>query len=178
MTKLTLAIIVFCFSSASFASREYIDSNLIRTALESIPAYGSAPGVGAKSTSCLLCHNTAVGGPGNVNGSFGNDFRQAAIDLGLPNSGAQLPATGSQSLATIFADSSFASSDSDGDGVSNGEEFSDNTDPADSVGSGSSGGGGGGCGSINKPGGPFNWWFLLFLPFLVIAALRQARQSL
>ena len=150
----------------------------MQEALDSIPALGSDPGVGAKSNSCLLCHATASGGPENINASFGNDFRTVARDLLYAADGASLPATGSPSLAEIFSNGTFQGLDSDDDGNSNGAEFQDNTDPAGDITGDSGGSSSGGCGMISGGGPPPGGgpWFML-LPFMLLIFLKPLRFS-
>lgn len=177
--KVLIFAFIFLYGLLSYGSQFYISESRVQEALESIPELGFNPGVGEKNNSCLLCHATASGGPENINSSFGSDFRSAAETLGYSLSGAHLPVTGSPSLVEIFSQASFLSLDSDGDGISNEDEFNRNSDPADDItGSTSGGGSSGGCGMIsggNSPPGSGPW--LMLLPFILLLIPRQTRVS-
>lgn len=166
-------------SNTLFASSNYMNQGQFQLALENF--FGSVTvGVGAKSNSCLLCHSTASGGPGNINNSFGQDFQDAAFrTVGGP--GNQLSTTGPNSLVTVLGDNLLRNTDSDGDGDTNEEEFLADTDPADNItgGSGGSSGGGGGCGRIgpapkNKTG--FPPVLLAILPIFVLLILGRKKR--
>ena len=176
MDKVLIFICLFSLSPTSIASEPYINSNRVVLALEAI--YGIGAGVGGKD--CRLCHTSSAGGPGNINNSFGRDFRNTAFDiLGVAGNG--LPATGTgNTLETIFRDTDLQDLDSDGDTVSNGDEFQANTDPADNVSGSTSGGGGGGCGIIKPPQGgswPPTGLAILLLPFLLLFSLRHKKSE-
>lgn len=177
MNSLSLFLFLIFFTSLSFGTANYIESDggfgRVRQALESV--YGTGAGVGIKNNSCLLCHSRSSGGPGNINPYFGRDFRNASLRLGF-GQGSQLPPTGVMSLADIFEDAQFAALDSDGDGRDNETEFLANTDPADNVQSGETGGsGGGGCGLITTPPTSGGGLFLIVLPVLLLLILRSKR---
>lgn len=173
MKTLILCFAVFALSLTAQASTDYIDNNLVVDALEAVHGIGS--GVGGKSDSCLLCHSTASGGPGNINASFGTDFHDTAVSIGGLNDGDDL---NQSQLETIFSNATFLALDSDGDGQDNQTEFENNTDPASDVGTGGSSGGssGGGCGMIaptqnDKTGFPPA--LLAILPLMALFFFRK-----
>ena len=163
---------LFSLPATSLSSPEYMQQSMVQLALESL--YPGSPGVGTKNGSCLLCHSTASGGPGNINSSFGFDFRNTAQTLGYVKNGASLVAIGSPSLAEIFSEPDFANFDSDGDGKSNSEEFAANTDPADNINS-TTGSGGGSCGTIkiHNTGFSTGMTLLFLLPLLAVFVFRK-----
>ncbi|MCB0376924.1 MAG: hypothetical protein KDD33_00400 [Bdellovibrionales bacterium] len=173
---LTAGFILLAGLPEASASTSYMNTNPSRVLLAIEAHYGIGSGVGGKEGSCLLCHTSSAGGSATISGNnFGEDFRSAANRLGLGN-GSSLPATGSNSLETIFADSQFGNLDSDNDGTSNGDEFLNNSDPASDGSTSGSGGGGGGCGMIaptNNKKGPQTGGLLLMLPLLLITFFRK-----
>lgn len=178
MKALIILSITFAFYSITYGSAVYMNSGRVQLAIEAIHGTSNT-GVGAKNNSCLLCHASSAGGPANLNASFGTEFSAAAVNLGFANrGGGGLPATGPNSLQTIFS-SAFANLDSDGDGDSNATEFAANTDPADDVSEASGGGGGdsGGCGMIAPPNGKSNFppasMLLVLLPLAVLLSKRK-----
>ncbi len=178
MKFLISTLTLFALSTTSLASDSYISQGQFQQALESYYS-DTTVGTGAKSNSCLLCHSSSLGGPGNINGSFGADFLDAAMDV--VGFGGGLPTFGPNSLESVIADATFRAADSDGDGFSNDVEFQDNTDPADNVNSNTTGGGSdsGGCGMITptkKPNGRTPpGALLLLLPLGLAFHLRQKK---
>ncbi len=173
MKTLFLFITIFFATNSTLASQIYITGNRLDDAIFAV--YGAAGGVGDKTDSCLLCHNTSAGGSGNMN-AFGDHFLEAADRLGIsPASG--LSATGTGSLETIFDDATFQDEDSDLDGIDNGTEIEGNQDPASNTSSSSGGSSGGGCGMIAPPSGGSNFppttALLVLLPFGFLIGLRR-----
>ena len=172
MIRILLFLFPFVFSLTLQASPSYITAGLVELAIQNVLNDNTA-GIGAKSNSCLLCHASTAGGPGNINQFFGRDYQLTAIDNGF-NPGSNLTLV---QLEVVFADTEFLDRDSDADGESNRAEFLADEDPADNVTNGSTGGdsGGGGCGTITTKGGtPGPGPFLLILPFLFLLLPRRA----
>ncbi len=149
----------------------------MQLALEAI--HGVTAGVGGKNGQCTLCHVSSAGGPGNINGSFGQDFKNTALDIIGTSGGNDLPPTGFNSLETIFSDPDFAARDSDRDGRSNASEFASNDDPANDISNSPGSSGGGGCGMIGPtsnsgPSSPH----LLLLALPLVALLKRKGMGL
>lgn len=178
--KTFLAILYFLLSAhLSYGSVIYADTSggasQIQLAVQG--AFGNTAGVGGKEGSCLLCHASSSGGPGNINIGFGWDFVIAARAVGASaNGGGQqvLPM-----LERIFEQPEFAAKDSDNDGLTNEEEMSLNQDPASDVVDGAdpmgaTSGSSSTCGRISTTGQP-SWalFLLLLFPFLIAFHLKR-----
>ncbi len=174
MKNLFVATLVFALPYVTLGSNQYIDQGTLQTALEN--NFGIGAGVGAKRDSCLLCHNTSAGGLGNINTSFGIDFEDAGIAVEGRGNGLSL-----SQLENVLNNVTLRSADSDGDGVSNEDEFIADTDPADDIGGGGVGTPGemGGCGMIGPPkSGGMGFpptAFLIVLPLLALLVLRKKK---
>lgn len=176
MKTISLFLFVSVFSFNSYGSGQYITTGLVETAIRNAIGDQNA-GVGGKATSCLLCHNSTGGGPGNINQSFGFDFQLTARDLGF-GAGSNLSVA---QLENIFQDTDFQNEDSDNDDDSNIEEWRADSDPASDVNGSTSGSGGdsGGCGMITAggkpPKGPGPYLLLLPLFALLFPRWRTTR---
>lgn len=179
LSTLSILLVSLLLTQPGWASQVYVTQDRAIDAIQNI--YGATGGFGAKTNSCLLCHASTSGGPGNLNSSFGRDFQDRARALGYPDEGGgQLPVSGSQSLEALFSDNLLLTTDSDGDGFDNDEEFSLNRDPADDIAnsSGDGGGGGGGCGLIGpisnkKDFPPPSSGLLLLIPLILAIYMRS-----
>ena len=137
---------------------------------------------GVATTSCTLCHNTASGGPENVNSTFGNDFAERSV-RGM---GGGLTIT---ELQETFV--AMQALDSDGDGVDNETEFTqcsnphdpDDLTPSDNCVIPVNTDDGGGCGLIdpsqNSGGGGLNplIFLMLALPMALLLTLKQGKKT-
>lgn len=177
--KYFVFLFIFFTFQKSHASRFYMTESPTRVQQALEAEFGIGSGVGSRDGSCLLCHATSSGGPGNIpTVGFGRDFVDAANRLGISGNGSNLSATGSNSLQSIFAETTFQNQDADQDGLTNAEEYVLNSDPNDTATDSGGSGGGGGCGFIKLPnnnstGGTSS--LLMLIPLLLI--FRFAKRS-
>lgn len=169
-----VSLVLLTFSAQVVtASTAYISSSSLNRVLKT--EYGEDAGVG--TTSCLLCHQNEDGGDDTINFEFGTDFENAGGDGGLSDE---------ELLNALIA---MGSLDSDGDSLTNAQEFAQCSNPNSNTSTEAtencdipvaSGGDSGGCGMIQTPGaglppgGPGPLVLLMLMPVLLCLGLRSS----